>query len=98
MPTDRELLGRDAPAAVRERFPECGALFAARGWKLFPMLDRVYVHERARKELGWEPRYDFRHVLDCLASNRDFHSSLALAVGAKGYHGRAFVEGPYPVE
>ncbi len=98
VPTDRELLGRDAPAAVRERFPECEPLFAARGWKLFPRLDRVYVNERARKELRWEPRYDFRHVLDCLASNRDFRSSLAVAVGAKGYHDRGFAEGPYPVE
>ena len=95
---DRDLLGRDAPAAVRERFPECEPLFAARGWKLLPRLDRVYVNERARTELGWEPRYDFRHVLDCLASSRDFRSPLALAVGAKGYHDQVFADGPYPVE
>ncbi len=93
-----ELLGRDAPAVIRELFPECEALFAGRGWKMFPRLDRVYVNERARKELDWDPRYDFRHVLDCLASNLDFRSELALAVGAKGYHDRQFAEGPYPIE
>jgi UDP-glucose 4-epimerase len=95
---DREILGRDAPAAVRKLFPEYEALFAARGWKLFPRLDRVYVNQRARKELGWNPRYDFGHVLDCLASDREFRSSLAVAVGSKGYHDRSFAEGPYPVE
>lgn len=95
---DRELLGENARAAVRKRFPECETLFAARGWKLFPRLDRVYVNQRARDELGWNPRYDFRHVLDCLASNRDFRSSLAVEIGSKGYHDEPFAEGPYPVE
>ena len=80
---DRELLGGNAQAAVRKCFPECEALFAARGWKLFPKLDRVYVNQRARDELGWNPRYDFRHVLDCLTSNRDFRSSLAWRLAAR---------------
>ena len=97
-PADRELLGRDAQAAVRRAFPECEALFAARGWRLFPRLDRVYVNQRARTELGWDPRYDFRYVLDCLGSDREFRSALALEVGSKGYHERSFAEGPYPVE
>jgi UDP-glucose 4-epimerase len=95
---DRELLGGNAQAVVRKCYPECEALFAARGWKLFSRLDRVYVNQRARDELGWNPRYDFRHVLDCLTSNRDFRSSLALEIGSKGYHDESFAEGPYPVE
>ncbi len=95
---DMDLLGRDAPAAVGRLFPDYAALFAARGWKMFPRLDRVYVNERARKELGWRPRYGFRHVLDCLASGRDFRSGTALEVGVKGYHDRSFEEGPYPIE
>jgi UDP-glucose 4-epimerase len=44
------------------------------------------VNAKARAELGWTPRYDFRHVLDALREDRDFRSPLALAVGAKGYH------------
>jgi UDP-glucose 4-epimerase len=95
---DMDLLGEDAPAAVARLFPQCAALFAARGWKMFPRLDRVYVNQRARNELAWSPRYDFRHVLDCLKSNREFRSALALEVGSKGYHDRTFAEGPYPVE
>ncbi len=95
---DMDLLGTDAQIAVSRLFPECTALFEARGWKMFPRLDRVYVNERARNELAWTPRYDFRHVLDCLASNREFRSALALEVGIKGYHGRTFAGGPYPIE
>ncbi|OWV87432.1 NAD-dependent epimerase [Rhizobium sp. N122] len=85
---------RDAPAAVERLFPGAGALYASRGWKMFPTLDRVYVNARARQELGWQPRYDFRFVLDCLGDDREWRSPLALDVGSKGYHD----EGPYPVD
>jgi hypothetical protein len=53
---------------------------------MFPSIGRVYVNARARAELGWAPRYDFRHVLDAVAAGEDFRSPLARAVGAKGYH------------
>jgi UDP-glucose 4-epimerase len=36
-------------------------------------------------------------VLECLAAGREFRSSLAREVGAKGYHDEVFAEGPYPV-
>ena len=36
------------------------------GWRMFPRIDRVYVNARARADLGWEPRYDFRHALELL--------------------------------
>jgi UDP-glucose 4-epimerase len=71
--------------------------YAARNWSLFPQIDRVYVSELAVKELGWQPKYDFQHVLDCLRSGIDFRSPLARAVGSKGYHSTTFAEGPYPV-
>ncbi|RUV27627.1 NAD(P)-dependent oxidoreductase, partial [Mesorhizobium sp. M1A.T.Ca.IN.004.03.1.1] len=76
----------DAPAVVERLFPGANALYAERGWKMFPTLDRVYVNERARRELGWQPRYDFRFVLDCLREHREWRSPLALDVGSKGYH------------
>jgi UDP-glucose 4-epimerase len=71
---------------VRRLFPGCEPLYAALGWRLFPSLDRVYVNARARAELVWTPRCDFRHVLDSLARGDDFRSDLACAVGSKGYH------------
>ncbi|AWK89473.1 NAD-dependent epimerase/dehydratase family protein [Azospirillum thermophilum] len=79
-------LRRDAAAVVRRLFPDAEALYRARGWRLFPGVDRVYVNDRARRDLGWRPRYDFRHMLDCLAAGTEFRSPLALAVGSKGYH------------
>jgi UDP-glucose 4-epimerase len=76
----------DLPAVVRRLFPDYEELYAARGWRMFPSIARVYVNERARRELGWSPRYDFRGALDRLAKGADPRSPLALAIGAKGYH------------
>ena len=94
---DLPMLGRDAPSVVRRMFPDCETLYATRDWKLFPQIDRVYVNERARAELGWTPKYDFRYALERLRSDQDFRSPLARDVGSKGYHDRSFAEGPYPV-
>jgi UDP-glucose 4-epimerase len=90
-------LRENAPEVVRRRIPDYEREYARRGWKMFPSVDRVYVNERARRELGWHPRYDFRCVLDLLKSGVDIRSPLARAVGAKGYHTRRFADGPYPV-
>jgi UDP-glucose 4-epimerase len=83
---DLPALRADAPAVVRRRFPQSGPLYAALRWRMFPSLDRVYVNDRARAELGWRPKYDFAYVQDCLARGADFRSELAQAVGSKGYH------------
>jgi UDP-glucose 4-epimerase len=90
-------LRADAPTVVRRLFPDVEAAYAARGWSMFPSLDRVYDNGRARAELNWRPRYDFRRALDHLAAGEDFRSGLAKAVGSKGYHSQTFAEGPYPL-
>ena len=92
---DMASLREDARAVVRRLFPDQPAEYKRRGWTMFPRIDRVYVNDRARAELGWAPRYDFRHVLDELKAGRDARSPLARAVGAKGYH--AVTTGPYTV-
>jgi nucleoside-diphosphate-sugar epimerase len=92
---DTAALAEDAPSLVRRLYPDLDAEYARRGWTMFPALDRVYVNERARSELGWAPRYDFRHILDRLKAGEDPRSELARAVGAKGYH--AVTTGPYTV-
>jgi UDP-glucose 4-epimerase len=79
-------LRTDAPAVVRRHFPDYEEIYAERGWRMFAGIDRVYDNGRARAELGWSPRYDFRHALDRLAAGEDPRSELAIAVGAKGYH------------
>jgi UDP-glucose 4-epimerase len=79
-------LRTDAPATVRRLFPDYEAIYAERGWRMFPAVDRVYDNGRARAELGWRPKYDFRHALELLAAGEEPRSELARAVGAKGYH------------
>jgi UDP-glucose 4-epimerase len=90
-------LARDAAGVVRELYPDSAQLYATRGWRLFPGIDRVYVNDRARRELGWHPEFDFAHVLRSLRDGSDFRSSLAREVGAKFYHDTQFDDGPYPV-
>jgi UDP-glucose 4-epimerase len=100
-PFEREHLLRlrtDAPGVVRGLFPDYEEEYSRRGWKMLPGIDRVYVNTRAREELGWRPRFDFRHVLDRLKRDEDAFSPLAKAVGSKGYHSRGFADVPYPVE
>ena len=91
-------LRADAPAVVRRLFPKYEAEYARRGWKMLPSIDRVYVNERARKELGWRPQYDFKNVIERLAAGEDFRSPLARLIGSKGYHAEKFADGPFPVE
>ena len=91
-------LRANASLVLKRRVPDYEPEYARRGWKMFPGIDRVYVNERARNDLGWRPRYDFRYVLDRLKAGADPHSPLSRAVGSKGYHSRAFAEGPYPAE
>jgi nucleoside-diphosphate-sugar epimerase len=79
-------LRADAPAVVARRHPEYERIYADRGWRMFPTIERVYVNQRARAELGWTPRYDFRAALRRLAAGEDPRSELARTVGAKGYH------------
>ncbi len=95
VPDDTAELAKDARAVVRRIFPDQAAEYARRGWSMFPQLDRVYDNTRARSELGWNPRYDFRCVLDHLKADEDPRSPLARTIGAKGYHD--VTTGPYTV-
>jgi nucleoside-diphosphate-sugar epimerase len=85
-PDDLPELRLNAPRVVRQRAPEYEEEYARRGWTMFPAIDRVYVNERARRELGWRPRFDFRWIIECLKAGEDPRSALARAVGSKGYH------------
>lgn len=86
----------DVPAVVKRYVPEYESEYARRGWKLPQTIDRVYINELARTELGWQPRHDFPSAIRSLRSRKDFRSTLARAVGSKGYHAITFSEGPYP--
>ena len=91
-------LRTDAHAAVARRVPAYVDVYARLGWKMFAQIDRVYVNDRARAQLGWSPRYDFARVIDLLGAGEEPRSPLARAVGTKLYHAEPFADGPYPVE
>ena len=85
-PEDLFDLRMNAPPVVSRRFPGYEEEYARRGWKMFPSIDRVYVNEKARRDLAWKPLYDFEYVLGKLRSNKEFRSRLSIKVGSKGYH------------
>lgn len=82
-------LRTNAQQVVKSKFPDYEDVYQRRGWKMFPGIDRVYVNDRARKDLGWNPKFDFRYVLYCLKAEKDPHSELAKQVGFKGYSERS---------
>jgi nucleoside-diphosphate-sugar epimerase len=94
-PEDLPDLRVNATLATRRRVPEYLAEYSRRRWKMVPSIDRVYVNERARNELGWQPQYDFKSIVDRLRAGEDFRSPLARLIGSKGYHSERFSEGPY---
>jgi UDP-glucose 4-epimerase len=98
-PGDLAELRANAPAVVRRYVPAYKKEYERRGWRMAGGIDRVYVNEKARRELGWRPRWDFGHVVERLRLGEGVTSAMAVAVGSKGYHaGRTFAEGPFPVE
>jgi nucleoside-diphosphate-sugar epimerase len=98
VPEDLAALRLDAPRVVRQRVPDYEAEYDRRGWRMFASIGRVYVNDRARHELGWQPRYGFGDIISRLRAGNDLRGPLAQAVGSKGYHDEAFAGAPYPVE
>jgi len=97
-PEDLSELRGQAARVVARRVPGYEAEYRSRGWTMFPDIDRVYVNERARRALGWQPRTDFAAIVERLQAGDDPRGPLARAIGAKGYHAATFADGPYPVE
>lgn len=61
-----ELL-RDGPAVLRRRTPWLEAAFRARSWPVPARIDRVYVVDKAGRELGYAPRFNL-DTSDCLTA------------------------------
>jgi nucleoside-diphosphate-sugar epimerase len=96
-PGDLAELRVNAPGVLHRLMPEHAAEYERRGWKMFQGIGRVYVNARARQELGWQPAHDFPAIMARLKAGQDWQSPLARLIGSKGYHAKAFAEGPYPV-
>lgn len=94
--SDLKELFTKAPEVLGKYYPDFPTIYKSKNWSMFPSIGRVYVNDSAQKTLGWQPKYDFRWVLDCLKNNKDFRSPLAQEVGIRGYHEETFEDGPYP--
>lgn len=96
-PEHLQELRDNAPAVVQQLVPEYLAVYESRGWKMLPEFDRVYVNQKARVELGWEPRYDFRYLVQRLQEGESVQSPMARLIGIKGYHAGPWGNGLYPI-
>jgi len=96
-PADLWDLRVHANEVVKRLVPEYVPVYEQRGWKMFPAIDRVYVNEKARNELGWQPKYDFKYMIGQIQATDELRSPLAVQIGAKGYHTEKFIDGPFPV-
>ena len=95
---DLQALRDDPETVVAARFGRYAETYAARGFRMFPGIDRVYANHKAVADLGWTPAYDFGRILDQIAASAPIGSDLARQVGATGYHQEVFAHGPYPVD
>lgn len=96
-PADLHDLRHNAPKVVLRTVPAYAATYNQRGWKIHQSIDRVYVNDKARRELGWEPTYDFAYVVARINAGESLRSPLAQLTGSKGYHAESFTDGPYPI-
>ena len=98
LPEHLAALRNNAQSVVKKLNPEYEEEYKRRGWEMFQSIDRVYVNEKARRELGWQPKHDFNSIIEQLKRNESLKSPLAKLIGSKGYHTETFEEGPYPVK
>jgi UDP-glucose 4-epimerase len=91
--SDAAPLRTDAVIVLRKYFPDFEEVYRRVDWRLCPSIERIYDSSLARKELGWEPIYDFPYILSMIASSQNNDplktvnlSSLSAVVGLKGYH------------
>ncbi|MBS7563730.1 NAD(P)-dependent oxidoreductase [Mucilaginibacter sp. Bleaf8] len=55
---------KDNPAAViLKLYPEAGAIYQANNWSFPESIDRVYVIEKAKKLLGYSPKFTFDYLI-----------------------------------
>ena len=58
-------------------------------------MDRVYVNDRARRELGWRPRFDLNAIGQMVARDSTVRTPLAREVGAKEYVDSTYHRGTF---
>jgi nucleoside-diphosphate-sugar epimerase len=86
-----------ASRVVGRYVPGYEGIYRQRRWKMFDDIDRVYINDAIRRDLGWQPKHDFASVLERVGAGGHVASPFAREIEPKGYHDRRFDQGPYPV-
>jgi nucleoside-diphosphate-sugar epimerase len=94
-PEDLPQLRTDAAAVFARRAPVAAAVWAERGWRFPSRLDRVYVNTRARRELGWRPRFDLHAIAQMVAADGTVLTPMAQRVGSKEYVASSYHRGAF---
>ncbi|BCI53390.1 dTDP-glucose 4,6-dehydratase [Mycolicibacterium litorale] len=89
-PGDAVELRRDARAVFDRRAPQAAAVWRDRGWRFADRVDRVYDNARARRDLGWAPRFDVNAIAARVAATGSVLTPMASVVGSKEYPGSAY--------
>ncbi len=87
---DMAQLRTGAASAFARRAPLAAAVWKERGWRFPVRLDRVYANARARRDLGWRPRFDLNAIAARVASGEPVRTPLSQLVGAKEYAGSSY--------
>ena len=82
---DMARLRTDAATVFARRAPFAAAVWNERGWRFPERLDRVYVNARARRDLGWSPRFDLNAIAARVTRGESVQTPLSQVVGAKEY-------------
>ena len=60
---DLSILMRDPKSVIEKYYPQAEDIFAQKGWVFPSKIDRVYSIEKAKRELGYQPKNNFDSFL-----------------------------------
>ncbi len=59
-------LKQNPAEVIKKHYPHAEAIYKAKGWEFPKSIDRVYVSEKAKRYLGYEPKFTFDYLLNDL--------------------------------
>ncbi len=65
-PEDLEALYHNPKTVIQKYYPEAAAIYQKNNWQLLERIDRVYVIEKAKQELNYRPKNNFKDLLEAL--------------------------------
>jgi UDP-glucose 4-epimerase len=57
------LLKHSPKQVILQHYPQAEEIYRAKGWEFPKSIDRVYVCDKAKKQLGYDPQYTFAYLL-----------------------------------